>query len=163
MKSTRGSAGGLLCCPYVDEDGLYRQFFLNQPWDSEHNKKLIEKMPRIFAPPLGVKSKPGHTFYRMFDCPDSMFRTKKLADVADGLANTLMIFEAGESEIWTKPDELDYDPKKPLPKLGGHFDNGMNVAFADGMVKFIKKPINEKVFRAWITATGGESIQKDKK
>src|SRR4051794_14898536 len=31
--------------PYIEEDALPRQFKLDEPWDSENNKKLIEKMP----------------------------------------------------------------------------------------------------------------------
>src|SRR5262245_37493125 len=29
--------------PYVEEDALYKQFKLDEPWDSDNNKKLIEK------------------------------------------------------------------------------------------------------------------------
>src|SRR5262245_59728137 len=35
--------------PYIEEDALYRQFKLDEPWDSPHNKKLIAKMPKIYA------------------------------------------------------------------------------------------------------------------
>ena len=39
--------------PDVDEYGLglYKQFHLDEPWDSEHNRKLIEKMPEAFKSP----------------------------------------------------------------------------------------------------------------
>ena len=36
--------------PYVEESELYRQFKLEEPWDSANNKKLIEKMPGLYAP-----------------------------------------------------------------------------------------------------------------
>src|SRR5262249_47458476 len=138
--------------PYLGEDKLYKQFKLDEPWDSEHNKKLIEKMPKVYAPPQGVEAKPGHTFDRMFDGPGTMFRMKTLAAVPDGKSNTLMVVEAGEPVIWTKPDELPYDADKPLPKLGGHFPTGFNALFGDGSVRFIRKGIDEKVLRALITA-----------
>src|SRR5205807_2756917 len=32
--------------PYVEEAPLYRQFKLDEPWDSKHNKKLLAKMPK---------------------------------------------------------------------------------------------------------------------
>ena len=35
--------------PYIEQDVLYKQFKLDEPWDSEHNKKLLEKMPKQFA------------------------------------------------------------------------------------------------------------------
>ena len=38
--------------PYLEQQNLYRQFRLDEPWDSEHNKKLIKLMPKIFQCPL---------------------------------------------------------------------------------------------------------------
>ncbi len=35
--------------PYIEQDALYRQFKLDEPWDSEHNKKLIAQMPKIYG------------------------------------------------------------------------------------------------------------------
>src|SRR5207253_5726964 len=35
--------------PYLEQDNLYKQFKLDEPWDSEHNKKLIARMPKVFA------------------------------------------------------------------------------------------------------------------
>src|SRR5207244_13088094 len=29
--------------PYLEADALYREFKLEEPWDSEHNKKLLER------------------------------------------------------------------------------------------------------------------------
>jgi hypothetical protein len=55
-----------------------------------------------------------------------------------------------------KPEELAYDPNKPLPKLDGLFPDGFYAAFADGKVRFIKNGTDEKLIRAWITRNGGE-------
>jgi hypothetical protein len=52
--------------PYLGEPNLYNQFHLDEPWDSPHNKKLLSKMPAVFAP-LGVKTwQPFSTFYQVF-------------------------------------------------------------------------------------------------
>ena len=37
--------------PYLAENDLYQSFKLDEPWDSPHNKPLLERMPRLFAPP----------------------------------------------------------------------------------------------------------------
>jgi len=37
--------------PYLNEQPLYQQFHLDEPWDSAHNKPLIEKMPALLASP----------------------------------------------------------------------------------------------------------------
>ncbi|HMC89933.1 MAG TPA: DUF1559 domain-containing protein, partial [Gemmataceae bacterium] len=31
--------------PFLDEGQLYREFHLNEPWDSAHNKKLVSRLP----------------------------------------------------------------------------------------------------------------------
>jgi prepilin-type processing-associated H-X9-DG protein len=143
--------------PFIEQDNLYRQFKFDEPWDSEHNKKLIPLMPKIYASP-GVEVEKGVTFYQCFTGPNAMRPGISFANIVDGTSNTLMVVEGGEPVIWTKPDDLPYDPKKPLPKLGGVFEDGFNALFCDGSVRFIKKTIKEEVLRALITANGGEVI-----
>ena len=41
--------------PFVEEGELFKQFHLDEPWDSEHNKPLIAKMPAVYAKP-GARS-----------------------------------------------------------------------------------------------------------
>jgi len=81
-------------------------------------------------------------------------------DFPDGLSATILIVEAAEPVPWPKPEELPYDPKKPLPKLGGLFSDGFYAAFADGKVRFIRRDTDEKLIRAMITRNGGEAFYK---
>ena len=124
--------------PYIEEAQLYTQFKFDEPWDSDHNKKLIEKMPKIFAPLGGATAPAGQTYYRTFigggAIGDGRFN---IGNIIDGTMNTIFVVEAGESVIWTKPDEIPFDPLKPLPKLGGHFKGKMNVLMGDGSVRTI--------------------------
>ncbi len=55
----------VLILPYIDQNELYKQFKLDEPWDSEHNKKLIEKMPAVYKLP-GAKEGTTDTHYRVF-------------------------------------------------------------------------------------------------
>jgi hypothetical protein len=147
---------------WMGEEKLYREFKRDEPWDSEHNKKLLDKMPKIFAPVTGNPKEKNTTHYRMIVGGGALIAdvTKKnsMKDITDGAANTIMIVEAEEAVPWTKPDELTYDPKKPLPKFGGLFKDGFHAAFADGTVRFIKKDTDEKLLRALITRAGGEKV-----
>ncbi len=152
--------------PYVEQGHLYHQFKLNEPWNSEHNKKLLANMPRIYAP-VGVDAKePFSTFYQVFVGPGTMFESKVKVDLSsgslfDGASNTIMAVEAGEPVPWTKPDDLPYDPKKPLPKLGGLFADGFNILMADGSVRFVKTGVKEEVLRRAITRNDGLSYSLD--
>jgi hypothetical protein len=148
--------------PFIEEDALYKEFRLNEAWDSDHNKKLLKKMPAIYGIP-GVKTKPEHgTFYRVFVGPDAPFTLKgngpRIPIFTDGTSNTILVVEAGEPVPWTKPDELVYDAKKPVPKLGGLFKEGIHLGMADGSVKFVDRKIKEKALRALITPSGGEVL-----
>jgi hypothetical protein len=150
--------------PYVEEIELYKQFKLDEPWDSDHNKKLIEKMPTIYAP-VRVKAKPGDTFYQMFTGEKTFHDPKakyRIYKIPDGAANTALVFEAGEPVIWTKPTDMPFDEEKPLPKLGGIFDGDFNVVLADGSVIRLKKDRDEKELKYLIMPGDGHRIDFDK-
>lgn len=158
--------------PYLGEDQLYKQFKLDEPWDGPTNKPLLEKMPRVFAPVRGLTKEPFATYYRVFVSPAdakpcAMFvghAKTTFATVSDGSSNTLLIAEARDAIPWTKPDELVYDPKKPLPKLGGLFAGGFHACFADGSTAFFGEEIykDEPMLHALITRNGGEAVDARK-
>jgi hypothetical protein len=151
--------------PFVEEENLYKQFKLDEPWDSENNKKLIEKMPKLYAP-VRVKAKAGETFYQVFYGEGALFGPKLTPkfpnSITDGTSQTAMVVEAGEPVIWTKPADLPFDEKKALPKLGGLFDGEFNVALCDGSVMLVKKDFDEKEMKSLITPNGAEIIDFDK-
>ena len=149
--------------PYIEEHELYKQFKLDEPWDSETNKKLLPKMSRIFLPPNAAHGSTTSTAYRVFTGKSAAFEDPagpKLQDFSDGTSNTIIVVEAGETVPWTKPDDLEYDAAKPLPKFGGYFKGGFNAAFADGSVRFLSETVSEKNLRALITRNGGELIDR---
>jgi prepilin-type processing-associated H-X9-DG protein len=149
--------------PYIEQDQLYRQFKLDEPWDSEHNHKLIPLMPQIYAVPT-APTPPGETHYRVFVGGGALFDLDKqvrFPQITDGTSNTVLIVETAASVPWTKPDDIAYDVQRPLPKLGRFFPNGYNVAFADGSVRFLSTALPEATWRALITRAGGEVIPRD--
>src|SRR5438128_9190092 len=74
------------------------------------------------------------------------------ADFKDGTSNTAILFEAKDPVIWTKPDDLVLPKAKDkLPELGGLLNGRMNLGFADGSVRWVRKYIDPKTLRAVIT------------
>lgn len=149
--------------PYLDQSELYKQFKLDEPWDSEHNSKLIPQMPAIFAPRNKKLAQQGKTTYLVPYGKDLVFEGQKggsIRDITDGSSNTIMAVEAADEAavIWTKPDDLNFDPKKPLQGLIGPDPRGFMAAFADGSVRFIAKTINVETLLALFTRNGGEVV-----
>ena len=109
--------------PYLEEQELYEQFHLDEPWDSEHNLALVEQMPDAFVNPA-VNLEPGETTYLgvsgkdgAFMVPTQAFEGQAIptgvtfAEIRDGTSNTVAIVDVNEenSVIWTKPSDFDPD------------------------------------------------------
>ena len=80
------------------------------------------------------------------------------ADIVDGSSTTILAVESKREVPWTKPEDIPFDVKGPLPELNGFVENGFNAAFVDGSVRFIAKSIDPTVLKALITRDGGELI-----
>jgi prepilin-type processing-associated H-X9-DG protein len=148
--------------PYIEQDNLYKQFHLDEPWDSEHNKTLIERMPEIYKLP-GDKTKyelPS-THYLAFVGNGAALEEKRgvrfPAEYTDGTSNTIWVAEAEKAVPWTKPEDISYDPKQ-APKLAYFFSNRCNVGFMDGSVRAFRKDLKEEILHMFITRAGGEVI-----
>jgi hypothetical protein len=151
--------------PQLGHEKLFKEFKLDEPWDSEHNKKLVAKIPKIYAP-VRVKAEPGATFYQTFTGKDALFEPGnllvKLPDsIPDGTVNTGLVFEAGEPVVWTKPADLPFDAKKALPKLGGVFDGQCHVLMCDGTILRLKKDRDEQTMKHLVMPNDGQAIDLD--
>jgi hypothetical protein len=152
--------------PYIEQDALYRQFKLDEPWDSEHNKKLAENYKiKVYTIPGVDDFKDGKTRFRIFmggsDKLSAMFEKNiktKITEITDGTSNTLMVVAAKEAVLWTKPDELIFDPKgNPADLL--YFQNDVTPAlFGDGSVLYLSRKVTVENWRALVSKNGGEVV-----
>jgi hypothetical protein len=146
--------------PFIEEDQLYKQFKLDEAWDSEHNKKLIEQMPKMYTPVRG-RAEPGQTFYQMFAGKRTLLGADgqgvTFAQVVDGLSLTLMVVEGDKPVIWTRPDDIPYDGQK-APKVGGMFDSHFHAVMGDGAVRRFEKKITAEALRRLIDRADGQEV-----
>jgi hypothetical protein len=156
--------------PYLEQAPLYNEFKLDEPWDSENNKKLIARLPPVYALP-GVKTKDaGHTYYRAFlsgknQSPSSLMREAgprlNFASITDGTSNTIFCIEADESCVWTEPNDIPFDPKGKIAIKGGLLvKDRFQVALCDGSVRSLSVKMSEATLKAYITVNGGEVINE---
>lgn len=148
--------------PFLGESKLYDEFRLDEPWDSEHNRELIAKIPPVYS---GGKKEPAggttrflapvgeHTFWK-----DGGGITRKA--VQDGLARTIVVVRSSPDRAvpWTKPVDLDMDLAPRLAELGGPESKGFYGAFGDGRVVFLPKEFSEQNMQAYFTTSKHEVV-----
>lgn len=146
--------------PWLDQLELYNEFNLDEPWDSETNKALIEKMPDMFK--FDDATPAGKTSVHLFTGTGTPFdkdQTPKFAEFTDGLSNTILAVVAGPAtaEIWTKPGGLELDPENPVKTLG-NIGQTFLVLLGDGAVRSISKSIDLDTLRRLIQFADGEAV-----
>jgi hypothetical protein len=106
--------------PFIEMDNLYKQFKLNEPWDSAHNRELVSLIPSAYTTPYDLEDwRTGKTVVVVARGPNTFFgagQSRKQEDIQNPLA--IMLVGAEHAPIWTKPEDLPYDPADPTKGLG---------------------------------------------
>jgi beta-lactamase regulating signal transducer with metallopeptidase domain len=147
--------------PFLGRRDLYDQYRFDEPWDSEANKKVLERMPEIFRAPEDPDPRSLNTSYFVLTGDDTVFPPDKsigMAQVSDGTSRTVSLVESKRPVPWTKPEDIPYSADQPLPELGGWVPEEFLAALVDGSVQRVALGGDEAVLRAWITRAGEEVI-----
>ena len=164
--------------PYIEQNHLYKQFKLDEPWDSPHNQTLLRPIPRVYSHPYDpTSSAQGLTYIRVFTGERTAFPPPRRPQVpgqpgrspvrlpasfTDGTVNTVILVEAAAAVPWTKPDELFFDPDQPLPPLGGRFKYGFHLVTADGAIYFVKPGrVSEATLKDAVIIDDGKVLPPD--
>jgi thiol-disulfide isomerase/thioredoxin len=139
--------------PYLGQRTLYEQYRRNEPWDSETNRGVLHQMPDVYRAPAEMTAKDDASYLAVTG-PTTMFIGKEgvsIAEVSDRAGMTLMVVETRRSIPWTKPVDILYDARGPLPKIGGFHEEGFNALVATGDALFIAPPRKEEFLRSMLS------------
>jgi hypothetical protein len=153
----------VLLLPYMEQQALYDQIKLDEPWDSEHNKKFHKIAPRFYRCP---NSQAGLDKCHYSTIAGEVMKPKKkqsFADVKDGLSNTVCVVEVKEPFCWMDPtadvtlEEFAKGINAKDGRVGSKHMNVTAIGLLDGSVRFLPKDTKPKVLRALGTIAGGET------
>ncbi len=157
--------------PYVDEGPLYNEIRHDEPWDSPHNRQFWDKMPKVYLLP---GAKPGPlTHYQVFHGDESAFPKSRrglpnfakglgdtrVANITDGMSNTIFVVEAAEAVNWMKPDDIPFQlgQKDLINRVGNHWGDGaFHACMGDGAVRRVRRTLTAQTLEALVTRAGGE-------
>jgi hypothetical protein len=172
----------VLILPFLGENELYKQYRLDEPWNSPHNSQLAARMPPAYGCPscvrfLGREYLHSLTSYAMIVGPHAFSdgpTPRKLSDIRDNPATTAMVAEcAGAGINWLEPRDLDVAKMAFRIAPVGHVQDseridisachtsGAQLLFLDLSVSVVPERIRPDRLRAFLTIDGRESVRKD--
>jgi hypothetical protein len=166
----------VLLLPFLQHQVVYDQYRFDEPWDSSHNAALADKIsPNLFR----CTNAPGgkrewNTNYVAVVGKETAFPgagTVSSDDITDGVENTILLVEIGNSDIhWMEPRDLEYrsltlqtDPGKASSmSVSSHHPAGPGVVFADRITAYrIHSPFQMPTLRGLLTIAGEEEETKE--
>ncbi len=166
--------------PYLGYNDLYNKFKLDEPWDSPHNIKLTGEKPYAYMTPDVPDDRTNLVFVTGPTCAANDRRANPVTSLSPrGLHNSVVAVEVAEPEsrvVWTKPEDLAFDPTQPSDGITGWPDGRFFAVTGDGVVHefpvisndhlnrlfVISNPINLSEIAASVSpASVGDSLGSD--
>lgn len=162
--------------PFLDRQGLYNGFRLDEPWDSPHNLTLLDVDVPVFRCPsdeewveeTGTDVIKGMTNYLAVVGPNTVWpmpNACKLDEITDDKSQTVLIVEVKNSGIkWSEPRDLHVTQMareiNPVAGMGlsSHHKGCTHVFMADGTERSLTDGLSKEKLRALLTRAGGEEI-----
>lgn len=146
--------------PFVEQKPLYDQFHLDEPWDSPHNKTLLDKMPEVYR--IG-SSDASSTRFQVATGSNMLFGNQRRAHfsaLSDGSPHTILVMVSGIDRgiPWTRPDDLVLDRQNPVASLGTLPDKLIYAVTADVKPLVMHDDISGDTLLALATPGGKEIV-----
>ena len=158
--------------PFVEQAPLYDMYDFNEPWNGPNNSLLLDVFPPIYRCPDDYVLVESMTSYAMIVGEGTLGglpnEEVSIADVRDGTSNTIIVIEvAGAGIPWMEPRDITVEEAVThiTDPAASQFQQvhpgGVNVLFADGMVRFLPNSIDPEMLRAMLTRDDGQAVSVD--
>ncbi len=155
--------------PFLESSAVYDQYNFDESWDSPNNQILEGARSHVFVCPSDPLVGPVDTNYVMIVGVGTVGgepnECVKMRDITDGTSNTIMAIEVSGSGIsWLEPRDMTVDEAVAYitnPGTTGQMHvhpGGVNVAMADGSVRFVASTTPPQVLKALLTRDDGQAI-----
>lgn len=160
----------VLILPFLEQEALYKQYDLLEPWNGPHNSRLMKKCPKVFQCPSAHNREPSATNYvAVVGDVTAWPENKKVEfdDIEDDTSNTILLVEVADSDInWLEPRDIAFDQAirgvnvDRQCAVSSNHGGQVCVGFADGHANFLRKDISPQDLKALLTIAGGERIDE---
>lgn len=151
-----------LILPFLEQSDLYAKIDFTKAWDDPANDAAFRGYPSVYRCPSSA-SPAGKTSYLAIVGEHNCIKPqtgRMLAEIVDGLSNTVMIFETEPSKAvhWMCPEDasedmfVSVDPKSKTAHTGGR-----HACMADGAVQFLSLTIPKEKLSGLASIDGGEA------
>lgn len=152
--------------PFLGQMKLYREFHLDEPWNSAHNLRLIPRIPvayQVPAPP-GEASAAGTTCYLAVMANEVFSGAHESHHRGSSVEwnNVTIVVQVGPAAAvpWTKPEEWEYDSDFPLRDLYVHTNGCVYVLMSDGTVWAIPSDGGKQAYDDLFRRDQGKRLQE---
>ena len=161
-------SGRILILPFLGYEDLYKQFQLDQAWDSPANLSLVRDMPAVFGSPNSDQALANHEpSYVLLVGPNTVFPSSgplSKAQIID--SPTILLAETQcDGTVWTQPGDINTAihgiaiGNQGMKTIGGHHRDHIVVVDSDGKGYRIPKETPQTILDALATPTAGERVK----
>jgi hypothetical protein len=163
----------VLILPFLGCEAIYEKYRFDEPWNGPNNRKLADSLPiELLQCPSGSDlGKTLNTNFVVVVGDETIFpgsRSVTASEIEDGLENTILFVEVGESNIhWMEPRDLEFsslvlelDPgASSSAEVSSPHTLGPGVVFAnEKVVHRLGRDFSLDILRALLTRSGGERV-----
>ncbi|MHB8898062.1 MAG: DUF1559 family PulG-like putative transporter [Thermoguttaceae bacterium] len=151
----------VLLLPYLGQEELYGKLRLDEPWDSQHNRRFHDAAMAVYQCP-SARVSPGQTSYSVVVGEKTAFHAAEGKSLENLGMNLMLVVERRQPVCWMDPtSELGEaiaveginSQEKSVDGIGSRHPGGIDAGLRDGSVRFIPETIDSPTLQGLLGGT----------